>query len=340
MPTFAIHVDRLGGERRPHYITVRQLQSIDEVEQGDEFLEIVNYVSNIAVVLKTVIENKVSNYVPTTAQVTGYLSGLDENSVEIGSPYRIDSLNDINTELLEAILTQVQSRDELTIETITWQFVIDQNVLITGGSLGVKLPAFASKTVFAKTWKYHGVNCAAFAITHAMNHLKRWPLERTIRNAILLQDELNWGEYVSFDQILKQIPMKFPDYRISILIPNVFNIYNTAQGLQFNHTNLKQVYLVYDCAQKHYGATLHPAQFFRTISKNHDYRVCLECNVLFSVGRGHECDITTLPTSATNKRKRDANFFCKACKETVFFIHNCCETKCRSCPLNYKKVNP
>jgi hypothetical protein len=339
MPDFSIYVDRLGIERRPHYITIRQLATGDQIDREvDGFVEVLNYLENISTVLQTVIRQRVQAYQPTVQNISGYLSGLDENNAQVGESYRVDSINEITPQLLESILIQVQSRDELTIETVTWRFTIDQARLIVGGAQNVKIPAYVSKTMFAKTWAYHGVNCAAFAITHSMNHSKRWPLERTIRNAMILQNDLQWGVYVSFDQILRQIPLKFPDYRITIIVPNVFNFYNSAQGVQFNHSTQKYIYLVYDCSQKHYGSTLYPAQIFRNLTKNNDYRACFECNTLFTVRTGHECAITTLPPAATNKRKQECNYFCRSCKETVFFIHDCCETKCRSCPLNYKKV--
>lgn len=340
MPGFAIYVDRVGVARYPHYITVRQITAGGQLDQEDGFTEVLHYIDNISTVLKTIITQRVRAFLPTAQRIRGYLSASDENNAPVGQSQPVESIVDINPELLEFILSQVQSRDELTIETVTWRFTIDQSILRVGGSQNVKVPSFVSQKAFAKTWSYHGVNCAAFAITYSMNHLKRWPLERTIRNAILLQDELKWGEYVSFDQILTQIPLKFPDYRITIIVPNVFNFYNSAQGTQFDHTTKNYIYLVYDCSQKHYGATLYPAQIFRNLTKNNDYRACFECNTLFTVRRGHECEITTLPPAATNKRKSKCDYYCKACKETVFFIHNCCETKCRSCPLNYKKVKP
>lgn len=341
MPRYAIYIDHVGLERRPHYVTVRQLgpdNILLELEGG--FEQVNEYLAGVAAVLQATIRTTVQRFRPmanANENISGYLSGVDADNQELGEPIPLASLNEITQELLQRIVDMVQSREDLTVETVTWKFVINQMIYFRGASTNPKLPSFASKKTFTKTWKGHDVNCAAYAITYAMNYENRWTDERVVLEAKKLQQELKWGEYVSIDQVVQAFPIKFPHYRITVVIPSVLNYFNTGTGTLFDPSTKKYIYLVFDGVQKHFGATLHPHQIFTKVTNNKDYRTCYECNTLFTVRQGHDCESCTLP-EVTKRKRKDELFHCKACDADVFFMHNCLERQCRNCPLKYKKV--
>lgn len=344
MPRYAIYVDRIGVERRPHYVTVRQLgpDNILLQQEGGEFEEANEYLAGISAVLQATIRTSVQRFFPivnANANISGYLSGVDADNQELGEPIPLASLNEISTEMLQRIIDMVQSRDDLTIESVTWKFVINQMIYYQGASSNPKLPSYASKKTFTKTWKGHDVNCAAFAIIHAMHYSEHWSDERTVLEAKKLQESLKWGDYVSIDQIMQAIPVRFPHYRITVVIPTVLNYFNTATGSLFDPSTKKYIYLVFDGVQKHFGATLHPHQIFTKVTNNKDYRTCYDCNSLFTVRQGHDCEECTLP-EVTKRKRKDELYHCKSCNTDVFFMHNCLERQCRNCPLKYKKNAP
>jgi hypothetical protein len=283
-------------------------------------------------------------------RIGGYLVATDlQNGQVMGYTETITNLFQINEYTLQHILDSIQSRDEVALEEIEWRFTIDPNTLYLGASQTVKRPAYADTRSFTATWKAHGVNCAAFAITYALELNKDRSLATLIRKAKTLQAKLKWGEYVSINEVMGDFITLHPDHRITIVIPSISTTSNYLQGPDFEHQNFdnppnseiykkqtrKCIYLIYDAAQRHYACTTYPHRIFAKFRNNSNIRHCIPCNVIFTT-QGHDCSRSNVSANA-RKRKAPKLHECEICKKQVYNYHNCLETKCRTCPITYKK---
>lgn len=254
-------------------------------------------------------------------------------------------LNEINHEAILNVFSVIQQSNLLVLITdITWEFHLEPNTIVVGGSHTVKPPTWANTVHFRETWTgYEGINCAALALCCLMYSTSRRyarDFGRAKRDAKALQEEMNWEETISFKQ-LEQFVEKYPQYRLSVFLPHCANTPFTFTGKQFVFPEDHQMkdkrpknclYLVYDALQKHFAATNSPVQILSKIRHNSHLQWCHKCVVSFGPTlEGHVCPDGQIKNK---KRKREA-IPCEKCG--VIGVHTCALVTCKFCSSIYQK---
>jgi hypothetical protein len=234
-----------------------------------------------------------------------------------------------------------QSNELLTVFDVEWTYWINPASLMHGAG-DPKLPTWLkngnsllNEGPYKATWLPQPVNCAAFVIAYKMIRNPTLNPQIVLEKARTIQGDLNWGENVTFTQILESIE-SFPEYRFTIIFPPWFNhIQYTVAGSQFvyhqstAHTptpacSKKLVYFVYDHKSKHYGGCQSP---LAVLKESHaGRRWCHKCVFLFEPRQGCNC---------TNSVKKPKIKVCPFCFKVDCRASECFRT-CRNCSAIFK----
>jgi len=212
----------------PYYITVHpRLSAISGFNDGDEEL----YFDSIERLLKQGIRQMVRSTglhwnnarietLPGQFFIANITSG--DQSFSSNTPFRVSH---ITIDSLTALFETLQSAHEVSMFDLEWTFVFFITPFLTGNGAPKKIPSYIDQKDI-ETWKpqfYQDIqiNCAAFCL--AYKRFSNFGLERVRKEAYDLMVSENWLEDVSFYDLLNIIPRKFPQFRLTIIMPVLLN---------------------------------------------------------------------------------------------------------------------
>lgn len=143
--------------------------------------------------------------------------------------------NDIDPEVFENVMAALQeSNVYLGIYDLSWHFVIDPRTLIAGNG-NPKKPDWITNE-YADTWETQTVgeqviNCAAYALAHAMTARKKNKNE-ILMKALEIMKKFNWTVDVTPAQIEEFVKVH-KEYRVSIVMQRLAAGTITYEGVDF-----------------------------------------------------------------------------------------------------------
>lgn len=186
------------------------------------------------------------------------------------------------------------------------------------------------------------IACAAVALCLCINGVDRtfrnYPTRphQLVEDARKLQDEMNWDEYVSLEE-LKDFLEKYPKFRLSIIMSEKSSRHNTYEGKDFQAAtdNLVgatptpyYIYLYFDLVQKHYVTVKYPQQYYRNRFNDKSIKFCHACVTRFCDKQEHKCaDMEWKALKPLIKCRKCGLTNCKKCKFT----------RCENCGVKYSK---
>lgn len=287
-------------------------------------------------------EEQIINNVRGTLTVANVQTATDAPESNSHSTFGIDQLTpETLLNFFEAI---TKSNVDIEVQEIEWTFVVIRGTDRIGAGK-VRMPAWVN--VEKETWKEqfldgNAINCGAFAIAwltrrHQRTHAES--LNQLRQRAKQIQQQFNWGEYVSTAEVGRCMNILFPDYRLTIIQPALNHQDNFTytgslwQSRPFstnpnNGTKLaKAMYMVYNPLDKHFGACNSAEKFFQSVISNR--RFCHHCLTCFPTTNVCRCN------NAEEIRIR-TKIKCQFCK-TVGCINGNCPKKCTTCGITYQK---
>lgn len=115
------------------------------------------------------------------------------------------------------------------------------------GAGKTKLPRYINR-VYTETWQTHEydgkpVNCAAFALMYQQTTSAKSRLKYVIREAFRLQTKMQWGEYVTSDELLKYVEHK-KDCRLTLIIPSLTSYTRfTREGSEYRYAEVDGTFI-------------------------------------------------------------------------------------------------
>jgi hypothetical protein len=179
-------------------------------------------------------------------QVRGYLQAENLRDGQVRRHTGpLARLEDLREGVFEQVIIDLQESNVfLEIYDLRWNFIIDPRSIIVGAGTP-KIPEGVSR-MFEPTWKTQTldgtvINCAAYAIAHAMafrsagSHKASLPNKPILIKAREIMTRLNWPEYVSVLQI-EQFVKAYPEYRVTIILcPATSHQGTTYEGPNFEY---------------------------------------------------------------------------------------------------------
>lgn len=292
--------------------------------------------------------------------VNGYLQMTNVDSAHhahTGGIY----LRDLDIYAIENIFdkaTGAGSNPNLSIYQVEFSYWINPSSLEMGAG-NSKRGRFKYTSIFETTYLTHEtenelgmkvpINCAVFALCFLKTIEGLSPTRRTIiykaagmrrleKEALDLQRELGWSQFVTTDQI-QEFVENYRDYRVVILYPS----FAGRQPFDFEGEDYiyagkeKILYLLYDACTQHYAAVVSPRALLGTgVKKSNGFKWCYKCSTLFLPNQGCPC--------LTHEAKPEIDKTVKLCEGCGGLIyaknkHHCGFTSCKFCFTLYKR-NP
>ena len=261
--------------------------------------------------------------------------------------YRMHSMNamDLTYQKIQDYLqdTIQQSNEEANMTNLEWTFVINPSTYQLGG--GGKVQTRYKTNLYKVCYEEHSdddgpISCAAFALNYAMNYVddnyKKKSLNYIKTEARLLQQKLDWDQYVSMFEFQKFVDL-FPKYRVTILLnkENVFRDH-TFEGKEYECDgthNKYTLYIVFD--QQHYFPVYSPARYFITERNSNAYNFCHYCvEVYQGKNTQHECGNWMLEEKDVSKPQIRT---CEYCGQKFTNRCDCATVTCRNCKAGIEK---
>lgn len=342
LPTFQSNTQYFGDSTMPHIVSLRP------VTTGGRNASFAQIIQTIAGSIREVVAREVMRYTGWSSgrvlrEVRGKLLASNEYQGDVhGYTRTFTALDDVTHEAIYEVFEDIQSSNSLVLITdIVWEFHIAPTSIAVGGSYKIKPPSWCNSIKYRRTWEGHeGVNCAALALVYLMYSTeKRYDnsFTRALQDAKALQQEMNWEETISLDQ-LQTFVDKYPMYRLSAFLPHCPATPFTFTGAAFEFPDEfprqcpnNILYLVYDPTQKHFAATKSPGQILTKI-KGYAYQWCHKCIVGYNPQSGHTCEDGIV----LKKRKIGKPRPCTKCG--IIGKHVCQFVSCRFCHALYKKA--
>lgn len=219
----------------------------------------------------------------------------------------------------------VQSDEDLDIYQVEWSVLINVNTIRIGGSQKVKVPEWIRSQ--KATWQIYEyrrpINCAALAIEH-YKAPDRTPFQRILERAADLTLRMNWGEYITFDEV-GRVMQFFPNHKLIIFSPGQIKVFqeSTYVGCNYQHDETKVIYICFDPVQKHYGRA-NPVSVFKYWGSIglRDAKFCSKCSTIYR--RFSTCNCTDAVIEQAPKAIKKA---CNVCNQ----LGCVCEKSCSIC---------
>jgi len=327
--TFERHVEYLNNI--PHIITTRPIFTADEsaYDETRVLQAVARQITNSA-------ERVLSQHFGWTVEqvrerAAGYLVATNLQNASVRD-FEIQSTN-FDPQIIEDAIIQMQkSNEHVSIFDMEWRVVFYESGVQIGGSRTPRIPKYW--LTHKNTWVAHSfrgveIGCAAYALNWAMNRhkYKNLRIDTHIRDAIRLQQQLDWDVYVSIAQI-KEFVVKYPQYKVVIIIPNVLRHHERFIGTQYED---KILTLFYYPDQQHFVSGPTAISIIRKVRNNVNYKWCKTCDLAFTRCIGHTCE--ALEIAPENYRKPTP---CVKCG--IVGTHDCELVTCRVCAHVYKKT--
>jgi hypothetical protein len=318
-------------------------------EQKSEGIELANVLASL---LKEEIIRIVSNFngwsrTRTLARTSGVLKAISTSTGK-GCPDTNVNLNSLDGDLLLDMYERiVNSNDVIEMDDLSWAFWINPNSITEGGAAtDFPLPKWVARQILFSTWKSHyfvsatgsvKLNCAAYALYCGVKKLKKGAhctSYATLAECWNLQNRLNWGEYVTFDE-LENFVLEYPDYKICVIKPPFLkgDIY---VGDQYVYDDAKKIlYLYYHNDPKNdvrHFALVDVVGPILPKSKNW----CNYCCISFRICKGHDCDERNFIAKKKTPLER---YECPLCLQYIIKYneknHYCFGKSCTFCQTKY-----
>ena len=150
----------------------------------------------------------------------------------------LESLNRLTPAIIEEAIDAIDQSPQPfqnTLHSQRYGFFTQNPIRGAGKS---KPPPYI-KSRMLETWKeqtFHNrkINCGAFAIAYQQVTNPHQRLNTVRQKALEIQTKMQWGEYVTAEELLKYVA-EYPEYRLTIIIQSI-NCYN-------RHTRAGECYL-------------------------------------------------------------------------------------------------
>ena len=248
---------------------------------------------------------------------------------------------DIDGGLLQNLLENIQqSNAELSIEDVEWVFLVTTNSQHLGGS-AIQIPGWAKIQQVKDSFKKHTftgipINCGAFCIASIVTKTpKHYNLKKSIEYAYFLQKRLQWGEFVSKEEVANAFLDLKPEARLTFLRPNhdcqENDTYYGAEwkeiAMDHNPNQLVNTYYIFWSLDRHFGLCSNPQQMFDFYKSGRLF--CHKCVTQYPSLSKCRCEDAVKKQIAI-KRKQ-----CEFCNE---FGCNGCKKKCNFCSVAYSGI--
>ena len=248
---------------------------------------------------------------------------------------------DIDGGLLQNLLENIQqSNAELSIEDVEWVFLVTTNSQHLGGS-AIQIPGWAKIQQVKDSFKKHTftgipINCGAFCIASIVTKTpKHYNLKKSIEYAYFLQKRLQWGEFVSKEEVANAFLDLKPEARLTFLRPNhdcqENDTYYGAEwkeiAMDHNPNQLVNTYYIFWSLDRHFGLCSNPQQMFDFYKSGRLF--CHKCVTQYPSLSKCRCEDAVKKQIAI-KRKQ-----CEFCNE---FGCNGCKRKCNFCSVAYSGI--
>jgi hypothetical protein len=323
----------------PHMVTVRPVLTAQELA-GYNFDEELKLMIDLQLAITDAVVKRVQRYNRwSTARCLTRIRGIlnATNAADNKTWDVFQNLIELTPETLWDITDRLaQSEVEVEIFNLDWTFTIDVNSLLEGAGGSFPIPTWAGKVRSRETWfeqvfNDQKINCAAFALNWAISKQPQRYKNVTLRNALILQNDLGWTETVAYDELGKFVE-KYSEYKLNIITPPSQKPIYTFVGKDYIYNEKKNIIFLYYYQNPRLGVK-HYALCESPLLKNdaHSMKWCYFCDFMFRRAAGHTCAHTCLEPSKPPAYKK-----CDHCGLFEYRNHLCFHKQCKTCQSFHK----